>query len=191
MLESLGRAIALWHRLDRRALPPFLRRRGRGDDDLSHFLSRDVDAAVDLPESRASAWRHGLARVASMRPVLIHGDINEGQILVDDSLRVTGIVDWETANIGHPLKDFDFGEWSYGIFAWDRQFDLLHRRFWEGCVSVHGGDLPSWRAVHLCFCLKWAFWFSQRPVLTPWQRARLANTLVLLRHLEAERDSDL
>src|SRR5947207_6681938 len=82
---------------------------------------------LDLPPWRATAWLRELEPLASMAPALVHGDINEGQILVDDGLHVTGILDWETAGVGHPLKDFDFGEWGYGILAWELRFDVLRR----------------------------------------------------------------
>ena len=74
--------------------------------------------------------------------MLVHGDVNEGQILVDEGLRVTGVLDWETAHLGHPLKDFDLGEWGYGIFAWDAHFHLLRRRMWEAYAESPGGPPP-------------------------------------------------
>lgn len=192
MLDGLGRAIASWHRLDPRTLPRTLRRRRDAQDDVTRFLAAGLEAAVErvahpveLPEQRAASWRTALAEVAGMEPVLVHGDINDGQILVDDGLNVTGVLDWETAHIGHPLKDFDFGEWGYGVFAWDRHFDRLHRVLWNSYAAARGGKLPSWRAVHLCFCVKWADWFSRQAEPTPWQRARLATTLELLRRLES------
>src|SRR5262249_24465188 len=122
--------------------------------------------------------------VATMAPVLVHGDVNEGQILVDDALGVTGILDWETAHVGHPLKDFDFGEWGLRIFDWDVHFDRLRRCLWEAYAATRGGSLPSWKAVHLCFSLQSVHWFGRRPEPTPWQRARLATALDLLRRLD-------
>ncbi len=115
--------------------------------------------------------------------VLVHGDVNEGQILVDEGLRVTGVLDWETAHVGHPLKDFDLGEWGYGIFAWDAHFHLLRRRMWEAYAEARGGPLPSWEAVHLAFCLNWVQWFAPRAAGDPWARARLRTTLDHLRRL--------
>ena len=191
MLESLGRAIASWHRLDPRDLPRALRRPSK-QDGLTRFLAADLNDAIEhvsglleLPAPRAAAWRRDLGAVAAMRRVPVHGDINEGQILVNGALEVTGILDWETAHIGHPLKDFDFGEWGYGIFEWDRHFDRLHRHLWHGYAAARGGTLPDWRAVHLCFCVQWAYQFSRLPEPTPWQRARLTRTLDHLRRLEA------
>jgi aminoglycoside phosphotransferase (APT) family kinase protein len=194
VLGHLGRAIASWHQLDRRTLPRGLRRRRAAQDDVTRFLATGLAAAVehvahllDLPPPRAAVWRGALAKVAALEPVLLHGDVNEGQILVDDDLNVTGILDWETAHIGHPLKDFDFGEWGYGVFAWDRHFDRLHRALWEGYAAARGGRLPQWWAVHLCFCVRWADWLGRRAQPTPWQRARLTTSLELLRRLERAR----
>lgn len=193
VMEGLGRAIASWHRLPRRTLPRSIPRR---QDNTERFLVTELQAAaydsarlLDLPETRAASWLCALEPLAAMESVLVHGDINEAQILVDDDLQVTGILDWEAAHVGHPLKDFDFGEWGYGIFAWDRHFDLLRRRMWEAYSAARGGALPSWQAVHLFFCLNWVRWFSRRPVLDDWGHARLATTLDHLRRFEAEEGS--
>lgn len=194
VLSGLGRAIASWHRLDPRTLPRRVRgRRPQGHGGFERWLDSDVlqDAAIaavrqlGLPPRRAAAWLRELEPLVAMAPVLIHGDINEGQILVDDHLVVTGIVDWETAGVGHPLKDFDFGEWGYGIFAWEHEFDVLRQRMWEAYARARGGNLPSWRSVHLFFSLVWVAHFGQRDDLDAWGRARLAGNLALLRRLDA------
>jgi aminoglycoside phosphotransferase (APT) family kinase protein len=139
---------------------------------------------LGLPSRRATAWLRELEAVADMDPVLVHGDINEGQILVDDKLKVTGILDWETAGASHPLKDFDFGEWGYGIFAWEHKFDVLRQQMWEAYAQARGGELPSWRAVHLFFCLTLLPRFDREEDLSAWGRARLANNLDLLKRLD-------
>jgi aminoglycoside phosphotransferase (APT) family kinase protein len=192
LLEALGRTIASWHRLSRTILPERL---PRHQDDAERFLTttlevaaHDVAGRLGLPRQRASAWLQELEPLAALAPVLVHGDLHEGQILVDDDLRVTGILDWESAHLGNPLKDFDFGEWGYGIFAWDRHFARLHRHLWEAYATARGGTLPSWRTVHLFFCLSWAHGLGQRPALDDWGRARLATTLDQVRRLEAMKD---
>jgi aminoglycoside phosphotransferase (APT) family kinase protein len=193
VLSGLGLAIASWQRLNLRDLPRWMRSRSpQRLRDFARLLDRDAlrDAAsqvacrLDLPSRRATAWLRELEPLASMAPVLVHGDINEGQILVDDSLQVTGILDWETAGVGHPLKDFDFGEWGYGIFAWEPRFDVLRRHMWDAYTRTGGGELPSWRAVHLFFCLTSIAQFSQEEVLTAWGRHRLANNVDLLKRLD-------
>jgi aminoglycoside phosphotransferase (APT) family kinase protein len=192
VLSGLGQAIASWQRLNPRDLPRRIRSRRRQRlRDFARLLGIDalreaakkVASWLDLPSRRATAWLRELEPLASMAPVLVHGDINEGQILVDDNLHVTGILDWETAGVGHPLKDFDFGEWGYGIFAWEPRFDVLRRHMWEAYMRARGGELPSWRAVHLFFCLTSIAHFSQQEALNTWGRDRLANNVDLLKRL--------
>ncbi|HKF19136.1 MAG TPA: phosphotransferase [Candidatus Dormibacteraeota bacterium] len=188
MLQSLGGAIASWHLLDRNRLPRRFRRRR---DDIDDMLDADELRAaatgtahvLGLPRRQAADWCRELEPLMAMEPVIVHGDINEGQIVVDDTLAVTCILDWERAHIGHPLKDFDFGEWGYGIFAWEPHFGLFRRRMWEAYVAVRGGTLPSWRAMHLAFCLAWAYGHSRRTQPNDWARTRLANNLELLKQL--------
>lgn len=188
MLESLGGAIASWHRLGRRQLPRRLRRRRDDIDDM--FDSDQLWAAaaatarvLGLPRRQAADWFRELEPLMAMEPVLVHGDVNEGQVVVDDTLSVTCVLDWERAHVGHPLKDFDFGEWGYGIFAWEPHFGLLRRRMWEAYVAARGGALPSWRAMHLAFCLAWAYGYTRGARLNDWARARLASNLELLRQM--------
>jgi hypothetical protein len=124
------------------------------------------------------------ATVAVMEDECIHGDINEGQILVDDTLAVTGILNWETAGAGYPLKDFDFGEWGYGIFAWEQRFDILRQQMWEAYARARDGKLPSWQAVHRCFCLLEILQFQHETDPATWGGARLVNNLDLLKRLD-------
>src|SRR5262249_22343097 len=192
VLEGLGQAIASWHRLDPRTLPRRVRARSsRRADTFAHQLDLDVLRADAIEAARrlglsyqhVSTWLGELEPLVALAPVLVHGDVNEGQILVDDALHVTGILDWETAGVGHPLKDFDLGEWGYGIFAWERDFDTLRRAMWEAYARARGGALPSWRAVHLYYCITWAAQLGRAKELTPWRRAHLENNLELLRRI--------
>lgn len=191
MLESLGRSIASWHRLDARLLPR--RPRTRHNDDLSRYL--EIGAlesaagaavrALRLPRRQMNVWLQELEPLTTMLDVVVHGDINEGQVMVNEYSRVTGVLDWETAGVGHPLKDFDFGEWGFGIFAWERHFDLLRRRMWEAYARARGGELPSWRTIHLFFCLTWIHGWDPAVALASWSQDRLAGNLELLKRLTA------
>jgi hypothetical protein len=59
---------------------------------------------------------------------------------------------------------------------------------WEAYAAARGGALPSWWAVHLCFCLGWVHRFGRRPSLDDWGRTRPATTLNHLRRLEDDRE---
>lgn len=187
LMTALGRTIATWHSID----PTELSSVRSGSTSLNEFRSGLTPAAIDestqraaaaaeLPASVARQWARTLRPLATMRRVLVHGDIHEGQILVDDALDITGILDWETACLGHPLKDFDFGEWGFEIFAHEEHFATLRRALWRSYSSARGGDLPDWRAVHLFYCVKELAYFSQRPVTDDWTRQRLERSRQLL-----------
>ena len=69
---------------------------------------------------------------ARLRPVLVHGDIHEDQLLVNGG-RLTGVIDWETARFDHPYWDFDLGEWGTGLWRRRRRgFSALRARGWRG-----------------------------------------------------------
>jgi aminoglycoside phosphotransferase (APT) family kinase protein len=66
--------------------------------------------------------------------VLVHGDLHEGQLLVDleppHALR--GILDWQTARIDHPFVELDLGEWGTALWRGHRShFPELRARAWE------------------------------------------------------------
>jgi aminoglycoside phosphotransferase (APT) family kinase protein len=123
LIEQLGRVIARWHELEP---PPLAGARPPRHLDAAHhrWLRRALDPATSASAAaeaagrlgrlgRARAWADLLASAARLAPVLVHGDIHEGQLLADGG-RLTGIIDWETARIDHPFWDFDLGEWGIG-----------------------------------------------------------------------------
>ncbi len=190
MLASLGRAVATWHQIKVSELPPELRRpAGYGPKQpwLSGFMDpaladRCVDEVVRLlhpTPSCVSIWRATMQALSTMAPVLVHGDVCENQLLIDTHGRVDTVLDWDTAGIGHPLHDFDFGEWGFGIFAWEGQFARLRRSMWDGYRAGRPAtDLPDAEDVHLLFTLADLALFEQRNIegsLDEWGTARLAG----------------
>lgn len=190
MVGSLGEAIATWHRIDVSDLPSDLQHMARFAPKqpwLRAFLDPTrvdhcVDEAVDLLHPMAtwsSIWRTTLRAVSSMTSVLVHGDVCENQLLVDEEAQVGTVLDWDTAGVGHPLHDFDFGEWGFGIFAWQDQFARLRRSMWEAYRAGRPGtDLPDANAVHLLFTLSELAYVEQRNLQGPideWGTMRLAK----------------
>lgn len=117
----------------------------------------DLDAdepALDVP---AGAWaeahareiaavRDEHARLAAFLPSergLVHGDWGANNLLVDDG-RITGILDWENATIGDPLRDVAgrfWATWPPVVTCMTRQAAYAERRL---------GHLPHYRerALH-------------------------------------------
>jgi aminoglycoside phosphotransferase (APT) family kinase protein len=103
-----------------------------------------VEAAERLERRRLSAkWTELLEAAAQHRPVLVHGDIHEDQLLVVDD-QLSGILDWETARIDHPFWDFDLGEWGTGLWRRHRHdFSRLWSTAWHAYASARGLDTDS------------------------------------------------
>jgi aminoglycoside phosphotransferase (APT) family kinase protein len=191
MLTSLGGLIARWHRLDVSRLPVDLRRPLVQDRHwLTRLLDTDrvertVDDAVRLLDAKpswADQWRRTALRVASLPPVLLHGDVCENQLLVDDDLHVHTVLDWDTAGLGNPLLDFDFGEWGAAIFKWEAEFPRLRQAMWNAYTTkldeALGDDLPTAPEVHLLFTLKELAYFEEANAAGPiddFGTARLAR----------------
>jgi aminoglycoside phosphotransferase (APT) family kinase protein len=172
LVEQLGQAIACWHELAPAALagarPPH-------HHDAAHhrWLRRALDPATSAEAAaeaadrlgqpgRARAWADLLARAAQLGPVLVHGDIHEGQLLADGG-RLTGIIDWETARIDHPFWDFDLGEWGTGLWRRRRRdFSALWARGWRAYAGTRGLDTDS-RPLETAFRLRHALGLLEDP----------------------------
>jgi aminoglycoside phosphotransferase (APT) family kinase protein len=166
LLRQLGEAIACWHEIT----PPhdLAGSRPPAHHDVAHqrWLRRaldpatSADAAAEAAErlgqpGRAPAWADLLGRAAQLRPVLVHGDIHEDQLLADGD-RLTGVIDWETARIDHPFFDFDFGEWGTGLWRRHRRdFSSLWTRGWRAYAGKRGLD-PDSRPLETAYRIRHA-----------------------------------
>jgi aminoglycoside phosphotransferase (APT) family kinase protein len=165
LIGQLGRAIACWHELEPPSLagarPPrhhgvsyhrWLRR--ALSPATSAIAAAEAADRLSRPD-RASAWADLLASAATLRPVLVHGDIHEDQLLADGG-QLTGVIDWETARVDHPYWDFDLGEWGTGLWRRQRRdFSALWARGWRAYALRRGLDTDS-RPLETAFRLRHA-----------------------------------
>ncbi|MDP1807631.1 MAG: aminoglycoside phosphotransferase family protein, partial [Acidimicrobiales bacterium] len=145
VLEQLASLAARWHEADPGPLaqrPPRTHPPQALVDDLLGRLPLDdavaqAAAPLDLDAAERAVLADALERARSLAPVLVHGDVHEGQVLVDDDLHVTGVIDWQTARVGHPFTEFDLGEWGTGTWRGHRlSFPELRRRQWAAYADV-------------------------------------------------------
>ena len=158
LMKQLGPTIAEWHTRSTDDLPSPLRdahprprsllERALLDDPGS--LAAEAASALEVPI--AAECVDAIAEVQSMAPVLTHGDVHGEQLMVESGT-LTGVIDWETAAIDNPVRDFDFREWGRGWFrAHERDFAALRERVWTSYSALRGpAGLPGWRTVHLYF----------------------------------------
>lgn len=107
----------------------------------------EVAESFEIPSALRERWSSWL-QTDSYWPdfaVLHHGDLHPPHILVDDSQRVTGLIDWTEAVFGDPGKDFVI---YYALFGAEGLRDLLER------YERFGGK--SWPRMHEHIAEQWA-----------------------------------
>jgi aminoglycoside phosphotransferase (APT) family kinase protein len=83
---------------------------------------------------------------SNVRPCLIHGDIGFHNILLDAG-RLSIIVDWERAHIGHPAEDLAY---LHNAAAKDLDWDRLMAAYRKaGGPQLHESDLLFFRIMML------------------------------------------
>ena len=161
LMAQLGTAIAAWHERPTRDLAPILRTafpRARGI--LERALQEDpvalaTEAAAVLDLTIRTDWIDAIAAAQSLSlsQVLTHGDVHGEQVMVDRGT-LAGIIDWETAAIDNPIRDFNFGEWGLGWYrAHEPDFGALRERLWTAYAAARTVPLPDWQTVHRFFAL--------------------------------------
>ena len=133
----------------------------RALDPGNHCWRRGTGSGASRPERvRRPRWAEALETAARHRPVLVHGDIHEDQLLAVDG-ELTGILDWETARVDHPFWDFDLGEWGTGTWRRHRRdFSRLWAVMWHAYASQRGLDTDP-TPLETAFRLRHALAISQ------------------------------
>jgi aminoglycoside phosphotransferase (APT) family kinase protein len=177
LLEELAALIATWHSAPVGALPAHLAsaspsgpagldrgwgraalRPGELAPTVQALHAQLASLGFSLPP--IDRWIAPLEPFAALPSVLIHGDLHEDQILVADdaSLRIVGILDWETARVDHPAWDFNFGEWGHGIWEHRQHFSAFRRRMWATYCRRRGLPCGDASALHIFFSLVEMAW---------------------------------
>ncbi|MFL6205951.1 MAG: phosphotransferase family protein [Acidimicrobiales bacterium] len=149
LFAELGRLAAGWHSVDPSAVPALPRRSSlQGRPPL-------VDE-LQLDRQQTARAARALERAARLAPVLVHGDLHEGQLLVTPEAphHLTAILDWQTARVDHPFAEFDLGEWGTALWRGHRaHLPELRRRAWDAYAAARGlpDDLgPVFELHHAC-----------------------------------------
>ncbi|WP_168207637.1 phosphotransferase family protein [Microlunatus elymi] len=199
-LTQLGELVASYHKINISEIPAAIGNPTPGSPDpmeaeLRHFedylvesrlekLSFDLAVAAELPATRVDRWLQVIEPCLVLQPTLTHRDINEGQIMINSDGDVCGLIDWESAGVQHPLSDFDFGEWGFGIWEHELEFSLLRKAFWDSYRNARGVDLPDWPPVHLLMTIIGAP--PPEGHTTAWTAQRRNRTITNLRAIDAQ-----
>ena len=180
MLTNLAEVFAQWHNMEINDVPSkiynskiFNLVRYKWEE---HILESDFQEAYDVIVDKVMKkvreltpnlldtlnsdkvdilWKECLLEIRNLSPVFLHCDIHEDQILVEskESMKITGIIDWETVRVGNPVWEFNFYEWGFGIWKWSKNFPKYRRRMWEIYLEKRNIDLKYKEGLDLFYTL--------------------------------------
>lgn len=156
LARRCGEVLAQIHAAPTTNLPPLAISDARGELERYEGIYRDLDARRPILEA-AFRWLEATAPPPPERPVLIHGDFRNGNLMIHPEQGLVGVLDWELAHLGDPAEDLGwicvnswrFGAWRKPVGGFGDYAELL---------AGHGGDISLervqfWQALG---SLKWA-----------------------------------
>lgn len=155
LARRCGEVLARIHAIPTADLPPLATSDARGELARYEALYRQMGAQRPILDA-AFRWLESIAPPPPERPVLVHGDFRNGNLMIHPEEGLVGVLDWELAHLGDPAEDLGwicvnswrFGEWRKPVGGFGDYADLL---------AGHGGDIPLervkfWQALG---SLKW------------------------------------
>jgi macrolide phosphotransferase len=159
-VASLARMLAALHGIDPteaaaaglRVLSSDGARRAFADD-----LER-VRREIGIGEKLWRRWRSWLDDDNSWPPftVLVHGDLHVGHVLVDETSRATGVLDWTEAEVSDPAIDFEFHLLGFGEDGLKRllaEYEEAGGRTWPSMRDHIGERLSAFPVKYALFAL--------------------------------------
>jgi GTPase len=141
-LDSVAQVLAALQRIDaedaRRAGVPVVHR-DQALAELARAMAR-TKAVLEPTERTWNAWQRWLddRNAWPTQLAVTHGDLHPGHLLVDETGRLVGVLDWTEAKLTDPTVDFAM---MVGCFGEQATRDLLHRferaggRTWPGLLE--------------------------------------------------------
>ncbi|CAG7597406.1 hypothetical protein PAESOLCIP111_00144 [Paenibacillus solanacearum] len=147
--DSLADALAALHGIDHQAAGEAGARIRSPREARDAFAANieEIRGSFVIPEPLAARWEAWLTTDSYWpgHSALIHGDLHPPHILVDETQRVTGLIDWTEAEVADPGKDFVI---YYALFGDEGLRDLLGR------YERAGGIV--WPRMHEHIAEQWA-----------------------------------
>ena len=158
LARRCGQVLAAIHATPLDGLPPL--ETSDAASELAHYETVYRELGARRPVFEA-AFRWLAARAPSLeRPVLVHGDFRNGNLMIDPEAGLVGVLDWELAHLGDPAEDLGwicvnswrFGEWRKPVGGFGDYQDLLDGHAAAGGAPVSLDRLLFWQALG---SLKW------------------------------------
>ncbi|WP_454759925.1 phosphotransferase family protein [Caulobacter segnis] len=156
LARRCGEVLARIHAVPTDGLPELATSDARGELERYEAIYRQLDARRPILEA-AFRWLEAIAPPPPERPVLVHGDFRNGNLMIHPTDGLVGVLDWELAHMGDPAEDLGwicvnswrFGEWRKPVGGFGDYADLLEGygggisldrvRFWQALGSLKWG----------------------------------------------------
>ncbi len=99
-----------------------------------------VDSSLLNEAGSAEAIAAKLGTLSKLAPVVLHGDMHDGQFLLfPGSTKVKGIIDWDNFCLGNPLLDFNTTKWFPDrMWLFRKDFREMRVKMWELYLKARG-----------------------------------------------------
>lgn len=122
-----------------------------------------VSSELGVTPVRAEPLASALAAATTIPNVVVHNDLHEAQVMIG-SAGVTGLVDWQTASIGHPFVDFDVLQWGRGALSRLAPGPADHRKaMWEGALPDRRYGEGIGELLEVAWSLNDGWWAATQP----------------------------
>ncbi|ENZ83869.1 phosphotransferase family protein [Caulobacter sp.] len=156
LARRCGEVLARIHAVPTEGLPELATSDARGELARYEAIYRELGAERPIMEA-AFRWLEAAAPSPPERPVLVHGDFRNGNLMIHPKDGLVGVLDWELAHLGDPAEDLGwicvnswrFGEWRKPVGGFGDYADLLagygdnipleRVRFWQALGSLKWG----------------------------------------------------
>lgn len=156
LARRCGEVLARIHAVPTEGLPDLATSDARGELARYEEIYRQLGARRPILEA-AFRWLESIAPPPPERPVLVHGDFRNGNLMIHPTGGLVGVLDWELAHLGDPAEDLGwicvnswrFGEWRKPVGGFGDYADLLagygggisldRVRFWQALGSLKWG----------------------------------------------------
>lgn len=130
-------------------------------DEARRAFADDLDRVkreIGIGDPLWKRWRTWLDDDASWPPftTLVHGDLHVGHVLVDETSRATGVLDWTEAEVSDPAIDFIFHLMGFdepGLERLLNEYEAAGGRTWPGLRHHAGERLAAFPIKYALFAL--------------------------------------
>ena len=144
-----GEALARIHAVPLDGLPPLNTADAIADIDRYETVYRTLGAKRPILEA-AFRWLRDRAPPPLERPILLHGDFRNGNIMFHPEKGLAAVLDWELVHIGDPAEDMGWlctASWRFGgakpVGGFGDYADLL-----AGYEAAGGAPIPVERVIY-------------------------------------------